>query len=101
MSEQSRRIEQRKLRKAVGADAMQLMAAMSGILNEDVKPALDRLTQRIVLLEETSARLAARLAQLEHWASGSEVVTAELLPSGHGPSAFDVDGQSRTGAEVV
>lgn len=103
MSEKTRKAEQRRLRKAVGDDAMALMAAMSGILNESVFPLqqqhgeqLRELTQRLETLEGMVKALAKRLSEPHDvWQPPPDP------PNGHGPSAFAVDGQERVGAEVV
>lgn len=67
MSEKTRKAEQRRLRKAVGDDAMALMAAMSGILNESVFPLMQQhgeqlreLAQRLETLEGMVKALAKR-----------------------------------------
>lgn len=67
MSESTRRAAQRRLRKAVGDDAMTLMAAMSGILQESVFPLLQQhgeqlreLTAKIETLEGMVKQLVKR-----------------------------------------
>lgn len=107
MSDKARTAEQRRLRKAVGDDALKLMAAMSGILNESVFPLqqqhgeqLRALAAKIETLEGMVRALAKRepATPAEHIARAREMVG---LPPGHGPSAFAADGQQRVGAEVV
>lgn len=58
MSEKNIRAERRRLRKAVGEDAMTLMAAMAGVINDDLRPT-------IALMAQTIQALSAKVDALE------------------------------------
>lgn len=88
MSEKTRKAEQRKLRKAVGDDAMALMAATAN-MHAEAKGAIFQLQQRI---EEQDARIA----QLEYRLRESLEAWREPLNEWPTPQP-----DQRVGAEVV
>ena len=99
MSESTRRAEHRRLRKAVGDDAMKLMAAMSGILDDEIRP-----TQ--ALMGDTIRTLATKVTTLE----GLVVAQAKQIAALERSSPAELIGEARarlgltnqrTGAEVV
>jgi hypothetical protein len=92
VSQFTRRADQRKLRKAVGADAMQLMGSMAGVLSERVFPALEALTRQIQLLDRRMVLLEAMVLKLQ---AQPRVAHARMDYRGL------VDLAQQTGAEVV
>lgn len=65
MSEKNIRAERRRLRKAVGEDAMTLMAAMAGVINDDLRPTIALIAQTIQALSAKVETLEASNAELQ------------------------------------